>query len=605
VSARIPHLPALDGLRGLALAGVLLFHADGLLVGGYLGVDLFFVLSGYLITSLLVCEHAQTGRIDLGAFWLRRVRRLFPALLAMLFVLLGYVAWLAQPSEYLDLRAEALATLGYVANWRSIWSEQSYWDLFSAPSVLEHTWSLSIEEQFYVVWPLVTWALLKRSKRALWSTTLLLCGASMLAMTFLYDPSNSSRAYLGTDTRAAAILFGAAFALWFAPDRELSRRAARGLNYLGTLALLFLGVCWWRLDGDDRLLYRGGFWLTELAALVLIACAVSAKQGWVARLLSRPLLTWLGRVSYGAYLWHWPVNVVLSAEHLGLSGLALQASRLALTFTIAAVSYRYLEQPIRRHGLPWGRPWVVAPATVLTTIALWVYATSGAPPALSQARAAEAVRPAPPGDWHLLVLGDSTANALGWVVRGLHLSDVSVTLGGIDGFSLHNDEGDRWKPWSEVVEQARPDATVVVLGGAFLYGINADGGWRAACYPAWDESLESRLTKRLLDLKSGTGPLWVATVPYALGRYDNEKYRGRIDCVNAVVRRTVEAVGGFQIWDLAEVQCPKGACLREFQGEEMRPDGVHYRIDAARPIGQSALALMRRDAHGSSKQTLQ
>src|SRR5262249_46993653 len=149
----IQHLPALDGLRGAAVIGVLFFHDDRLR-GGYLGVDLFFVLSGFLITSLLVAEQRAAGRIDLRAFWVRRARRLFPAVLALMPAVALYAALLAAPSELATIRADALATLGYAANWRSIFAGKSYWDLFNAPSPLEHTWSLAIEEQFYVAWPL-------------------------------------------------------------------------------------------------------------------------------------------------------------------------------------------------------------------------------------------------------------------------------------------------------------------------------------------------------------------------------------------------------------------------------------------------------------------
>ena len=211
--ASISHVPALDGLRGAALLGVLFFHADGALKGGYLGVDLFFVLSGYLITSILLAEHDATGKIVLSTFWVRRARRLFPALLSLMPAVAAYAWLLARADELKGIRADALATLGYVANWRAIFSHKSYWELFASPSPLEHTWSLSIEEQFYVVWPLVVALVLRRGSRG-WVLALSLgLGAlSMGAMALLFDPADTTRAYLGTDTRAAAILAGAALA---------------------------------------------------------------------------------------------------------------------------------------------------------------------------------------------------------------------------------------------------------------------------------------------------------------------------------------------------------------------------------------------------------
>ena len=206
--ARVPrsiaHVPALDGLRGAAVAGVLLFHAEGLLRGGFLGVDLFFVLSGYLITSILVAEHRRSGRIDLRAFWIRRARRLMPALLALVPAVGLYARSFAAPGELAQIRGDALATLAYVANWRAILVRRSYWEMFAAPSPLEHTWSLAIEEQFYVVWPLVALVVLRRGPRALAIVSGVLALGSIVAMAVLGASATPNRVYLGTDTRGAA-----------------------------------------------------------------------------------------------------------------------------------------------------------------------------------------------------------------------------------------------------------------------------------------------------------------------------------------------------------------------------------------------------------------
>ncbi len=209
----IGHVPGLDGLRGAAVIGVLLFHAHGWLRGGYLGVDLFFVLSGFLITSILLDEHRRHGRIDLGAFWVRRFRRLMPALLSLVPAIALYAQTLAAPSELASLRADALATLAYVANWRAIFAKRSYWQMFTAPSPLEHTWSLAIEEQFYLVWPIVVVLLLRLGRiRAVLAASIAAAIASCVAMNLLFVEGNTMRVYLGTDTRGAAILIGAALA---------------------------------------------------------------------------------------------------------------------------------------------------------------------------------------------------------------------------------------------------------------------------------------------------------------------------------------------------------------------------------------------------------
>ncbi|HEY3252384.1 MAG TPA: acyltransferase, partial [Polyangiaceae bacterium] len=374
--ARLRHVPALDGLRGLALLGVLLFHANGALPGGYLGVDLFFVLSGFLITSLLLAEQRETGQIALAPFWVRRARRLFPALLSLMPVVAIYGRYFARTDELLTVRAQALAALAYVANWQAIFRHQSYWQLFAAPSPLEHTWSLSIEEQFYVVWPvLLSFVLRRRSARTLLVLCLVLSALSMAAMLYLFDAGNTTRAYLGTDTRMAGILLGAALATLISPNDRFGARVVRVLDGCGLLAALGLAVAWATLRGTNAFLYHGGFWLTELAALSLIACAIAGERSWVARALSIRPLTWLGTISYGVYLWHWPVNVFLSPERTHVHGLGLHVLRFTLTLVIAIVSYRFLEQPIRKHGVPFNRPLYIVPAAVALSVFLVVHAT--------------------------------------------------------------------------------------------------------------------------------------------------------------------------------------------------------------------------------------
>ncbi|MGI8797277.1 MAG: acyltransferase family protein [Acidimicrobiia bacterium] len=265
-------MPALDGLRGLAIAGVLLFHADHL-TGGYLGVDLFFVLSGFLITSLLLAEWAADGGISLAGFWARRARRLLPALAGVLAGVALYAAVWAEARELGRIRSDALATLGYVANWRAVFTGNGYWDVFVAPSPLEHTWSLAIEEQFYLLWPLAVLAVLwarRGSARSVLAVSLLLAVASSAWMMAMYTPGGDpERVYLGTDTRGAAILFGAAlaaaYACWGPPSRKLVRSALEVAGVAGAGVLVW---AWFGLDGRGDTLYRGGFLACALAAVV-------------------------------------------------------------------------------------------------------------------------------------------------------------------------------------------------------------------------------------------------------------------------------------------------------------------------------------------------
>ena len=577
----------------MALLGVLFFHANGALPGGYLGVDLFFVLSGYLITSLLLAEHRASGRIALSSFWVRRARRLFPALLSLMPAIAIYGRFFAKPSELQGLRADALATLGYVANWNAIFSHKSYWELFASPSPLEHTWSLSIEEQFYVVWPLIVVLVLRRgTSRSILALALALTGLSMVAMFALYHPASTTRAYLGTDTRSAGILAGAALSTVLTPNTTFQLRATRALDLLGLVAAFGLGVAWWKLDGESSFLYHGGFWLTEIAALVLIACAVSGPGSVVARVLSFRPLTLVGTISYGIYLWHWPVNVFLTSGRAHVHGLWLHVLQFALTFAIAIVSYRVLERPIRMHGLPFGRPVYMVPAAVALSIFLVVRATNARPsltPAGASSFSSDAVAAkGAPAVLRVLLLGDSTANSLGWGLRGVHKQGVDIELMGQDGCTMLWDAC--YAPtWAQRTKDLRPNATLVVLGGAFLHGLTLDDGWRKSCYPGWDSQFENALAPRLRDLKSSEGRVWAVTIPYVLGPWETPVFRAEVDCINASIRKAAGSVDGVRVLELGERLCPKGVCAREFEGAEIRPDGVHYSVEGATDISRWVL----------------
>ena len=581
-------------MRGLALLGVLFFHAGGALPGGYLGVDLFFVLSGYLITSLLLAEHGDTGRVALGPFWIRRARRLFPALLSIMPAIAIYARYFAKPAELQGLRGDALATLGYVANWRAIFSHKSNWQLFASPSPLEHTWSLCIEEQFYVVWPLVVALVLRsRAKRSILALSLALTVLSILATLLLFDPAKTSRVYLGTDTRAAGILAGAALAALFSPSTTFQPKTVKRLDVLGVLCALGLAVAWWKLQGSSWFLYHGGFWLTEAGALVLILCAVSGSRSFVARALSIRPLTWLGTISYGVYLWHWPVNVFLTAERVHLRGFWLHVIQFAITFAISIVSYRFLEQPIRTRGIPFGRPVYMVPAAIALSVFLVVRGTHarpippGMPGSQSLDGLAGGFEPTfEPARFRIVLLGDSTANSLGWGLRGVRQPGLAVDLLGQDGCTMLALD----MCWTtERAKALDADAVLVFLGGAFLHGLTLEGDWRKSCYPGWDSKFESNLGQRLSELKGGKGRLWAVTLPYPLGEYDTADFRAEVDCINKSIRKSVAAVPGTDILELGEHLCPGGTCQRELNGITIRPDGVHYTIEGAAKVSRWVL----------------
>ncbi len=355
---RIPYLPGLDGLRAIAVLAVIFYHANvSWAVGGYLGVESFFVISGYLITSLLLREYLANQRLALSQFWLRRARRLLPALCLLLAAVVPLAGWLA-PDALPRLREDIPGALLYASNWVFVSREIPYFEKFGRPPLLQHLWSLAVEEQFYLVWPLAFWGILRlfrfRSAKQTYRLAvpiLLLAGASFGLMISKFNPlADPSRVYYGTDTRACGFLLGAGLAMLWKPNREAGRTSWRfdAAGISGIMGLLWIVG---RLHEYETFLYRGGFLLAaSLTCLVILA--VSNPRTHLSRLLGAPPLRWLGTRSYGIYLWHWPLMNVWnwgggSAQPSAIT-LALQ---LILTGMLAELSYRWIEQPIRRNGL--------------------------------------------------------------------------------------------------------------------------------------------------------------------------------------------------------------------------------------------------------------
>lgn len=368
--SRFEHIEALDGLRGFAVVIVVLSHfLPGSAAGGFLGVDLFFVLSGFLITSLLVSERESTDTVSLRNFWIRRARRLFPALLAVVATVL-VVTWIVGPNDRTHrVSADGLASLFYVANWRFVLSGQSYIRQFldSTPTPLQHTWSLAIEEQFYIIWPLVfiglcalahRFGLLSRRALRAWLTgaCVVFATASLGWLIFQHGRGTDlDRLYYGTDTRAFIILFGAALGAAtagrpaVAPSRRLARTSLIGAGVLGTAALV---LATFTVSTDQTWLYAGGFGAIAVGLVVVLAAAAQPGRNPLATLFRWRPLVGLGLISYGVYLWHWPITVWLDESNTHLHGWSLFVLRCAATLAVSLVSYRFLEQPIRHGRLP-------------------------------------------------------------------------------------------------------------------------------------------------------------------------------------------------------------------------------------------------------------
>jgi len=369
--ARLPHLSALDGLRGLAVIAVLFFHGGFRWArGGWLGVSIFFTLSGFLITNLLVGEWGNHGRIVLGNFWSRRFRRLLPASLVTLAGVLLFGLFVATNDQLHHLRVDVLACLGYVANWRFVLEGKSYADLFSDPSPVQHFWSLAVEEQFYVLYPLVVYGLLRVGGRRLLGATLAVAAGASALWAF-HLRANLDRVYYGTDTRMAELLAGGLLALWW--SARASRRGAPAttagrvaVGTIGVAALLGSIALWPAVGQTSRWVTHGVLPLQAILSVAIIAVAV--RPGIVGRLLSwRPLVA-VGLVSYGLYLYHWPVFLLVTHQRTGLSQTPLFACRVVIVAGLAALSYELLEQPIRRRRVLTGSAVIPVAACALAAV---------------------------------------------------------------------------------------------------------------------------------------------------------------------------------------------------------------------------------------------
>lgn len=357
------YLPGLDGLRALAVMAVVAYHLGlGWVPGGMLGVGVFFTLSGYLITDLLLAQYHRTGRLDLADFWRRRARRLLPAVLVMLIVVLAWVTALDR-SQLPALRGVAISALGYVSNWWLIAQHSSYFARFGPPSPLGHLWSLAVEEQFYLVWPWLLWLGLRWARgrpgglSLLAKGTLLLAVASAIEMGLLYTPGyDPTRVYDGTDTRAFALLIGAALAFAW-PSRRLTGHVADGARRIldaaggaGLATILILILC---TSEYSAFVYRGGMVLLSVATLLVVGAAASPASRIGQVLGARPL-RWIGVRSYGIYLWHYPI-IVLTTPASGHVSFERGTLQLTASILAAAVSWKYIEEPVRQGVL--GRAW--------------------------------------------------------------------------------------------------------------------------------------------------------------------------------------------------------------------------------------------------------
>jgi peptidoglycan/LPS O-acetylase OafA/YrhL len=360
------YMPGLDGLRAIAVLGVVLYHLKfGWAEGGLLGVGVFFTLSGYLITDILL-NQVNHGGIKLKSFWLARARRLLPALFLMLIVVMAWVTVIG-PHQPSDFRIAELSAVGYFNNWWLVFHDVSYFARFAPPSPLNHLWSLSVEEQFYIVWPFLLMLALRfvpeaKSKPGprprLAAVALVAAFCSGILMAILYTPSlDPSRVYYGTDTRALELLVGAALAMVW-PSRRLQARitpqARRTIDAAGLAGLIVIGLMFWRSNEFSPFLYRGGFALLALGTALSVA-AFAHPASRLGPIVGCKPMQWIGERSYGIYLWTLPIIVLTSPQGVHGPNLPRAILQVAAIMAVAELSWRYLENPIRHGAL--GRLW--------------------------------------------------------------------------------------------------------------------------------------------------------------------------------------------------------------------------------------------------------
>ncbi len=357
----IRYLYGLDGLRAIAVIAIIIYHLNPKwLSGGFLGVDTFFIISGYLITSLLIHEYQHTGTIDLLHFWKKRIKRLLPAVLFLLSIVLIYTL-LFEPSIIKSVKQDTFAALFYVSNWWYIFHHVSYFDSFKVMP-LKHLWSLAIEEQFYVFWPILLMILLriKKLKRHFVLVVFIASLISLLLMILIAEPNvDNSRVYFGTDTRLQTLLLGVILAYIWPPFRlkqQIITPLKIGIETIGCISLALLIYFMLTVSSSNNWLYFGGIYLISLGSLPVIASAVHPST-LLSKVLGNRLLLWIGQRSYSLYLWHYPVITFINKHFVqGQIPFYMILIEIILTLLLAECSYRYVEVPIRIHGLAYFKP---------------------------------------------------------------------------------------------------------------------------------------------------------------------------------------------------------------------------------------------------------
>lgn len=621
---KLGHHRSLDGLRALAVLAVVVYHSDlGVTPGGFLGVSTFFTLSGFLITALMVAEHQRNAKVSLRGFWERRLRRLMPAALTVIALITVASIWLADSTQWLRLRPDALASTFYVANWRFILAGDSYGAMFQSPSPFTHFWSLAIEEQFYLVLPLVVVGSLvvtRGSRRMLAGVFAVLSVASILWANWLASSGAPlDRLYFGTDVRLPELLVGSLLALWWMRHEEpVGRRASVVVAWSGPVALAVVVVSWRVVHVGDELLYRGGFTVYSLLTVIVVVSAM-VPVGPMHRVLAWKPLVWVGGLSYAVYLFHYPILVWLQ-QHSDMGGWTRLGVALVLTFVAAIVSGRFIEMPVRE-GRRFRANRIFASAVVglaLTSILVLAVTSrynrevsagdtttfdrSEAWERFLQQTAAQAESAAP----QIRFYGDSTAllTAMGLSTLSRERPDEFVSEGGYvelgcglltgterrrtDKIEEMPPECDTWlADWAAAGAADPGDVAVIQLGPWEVADqkLTPDGEFLSI---DTSEELRAALTQRLGEGVDALAEHHAAVVilappPVSFGRMDGrdpgEPYAGSNPARMEVFRQIINEVAASR--DHVEMVDLAGWVASQPDDSTLRPDGVHFSDDGA------------------------
>ncbi len=619
----------------MAIIVIMGYHGGVFLTsGGFYSLDTFFALSGFLITSLLISEWRRTTTVRLGRFWARRARRLLPALLVMLLGVALFAAFVVPAGTYPTLRGDAFSSLFYFANWHFIANGSNYFNQSALTSPLTHTWSLAVEEQFYLVWPLVVLGLFKlwKSTRVLLVVCIVGALASAVEMGVLYSPARVNRLYYGTDTRAQSLLVGAALAaslsLWadhrhrsgttpprtdpmrlrLGGDPAWAVQTARGRAAVLAVGLAGVGVSaalWTLVSYNDAMAYRGGFLLAALATVAVLFSVVCSQRSVLARCLSVAPLRYVGRISYGMYLWHFPLFIYLDHARTGLTGYSLFAVRAVVTTVVATGSFYLVERPIRQGTMLRGwHAWAITPAAVLGTAAALVAATSVPAVAVKAPPPVSALGTGPPV--RVLMVGDSTALTLdiGLNEYAVRDYDVQPFNGGILGCGIttgaeYQEKGVdapmavqcrgapprlQWPAlWKADIAKDRPNVVMILAGRWEVSNRTYDGHWTNIENPTYAAYVRRELHQAVQVAGSGGAKVVLMTAPcYDTGEQPDgqswpEDSRTRLDIYNGIVRQVVASMPGTSLLNFNAMACPGGQYEEFMDGRQVRlGDGIHF-----------------------------